>query len=52
MFFIEAQKTIANQGSELKDGDVLVVPAPTPPANTNASPAGGSGKKKRRGGKK
>jgi hypothetical protein len=51
MFFLEAQKTIASQNSELTDGQVLVVPAPSTPANTNAAPQGGA-KKKRRGGKR
>lgn len=51
MFFIEAQKTIANETGELKDGQVVVVPAPPSPSSSSSS-ISGSGKKKRRGGKK
>lgn len=52
MFFIEAQKTIAGETGELKDGQVVVVPAPTSPVGSQSSNPGSGKKKNRRGGKK
>eukprot|EP01122_Echinamoeba_exundans_P013362 TRINITY_DN5827_c0_g1_i2.p1 TRINITY_DN5827_c0_g1~~TRINITY_DN5827_c0_g1_i2.p1 ORF type:complete len:509 (+),score=108.60 TRINITY_DN5827_c0_g1_i2:48-1574(+) len=49
MFFIEAQKTIASETGELKDGQVVVVPAPASPSSSSTTPGK---KKKGRGGKK
>jgi BRCA1-associated protein len=49
MFFIEAQKTIASETGELKDGQVVFVPAPPSPSSSSTTPGK---KKKGRGGKK